>query len=403
MNLLTLSIAYIRDRALSTVLNLLMLALGVATIIVLMLFSDQFTNRLKQDSRGIHLVIGAKGSPLQLILSSVYHVDIPTGNISLKEATRIGKHRLIKSAILLALGDAHRGFRIVGTEYGYPALYGARIAKGRLWEKPFEVTIGARVAEARGLDVGSEFAGAHGVAGTGAEHERNPYRVVGVFKPTGTVIDRLIMTPVESVWIIHEIKKKHEAASPMETKQAPEDREITALLVHYRSPIAAISLPRFINRNTGMQAASPGFEIKRLMALVGVGIDTLHGFGLLLIGTAALGMFIALYNAMQERRYDLVIMRSLGATRGTLLRQVFLEGLIMAGVGTALGVVLGHAVTGLLGQLLPEAKAMGLSGVVWLSEEWYLFLLAGAVGIAATALPAAQAYRADIAVTLASR
>jgi putative ABC transport system permease protein len=114
-------------------------------------------------------------------------------------------------------------------------------------------------------------------------------------------------------------------------------------------------------------------------------------------------MFIALYNAMQERRYDLVIMRSLGATRGTLLRQVFLEGLIMAGVGTALGVVLGHAVTGLLGQLLPEAKAMGLSGVVWLSEEWYLFLLAGAVGIAATALPAAQAYRADIAVTLASR
>ena len=134
-----------------------------------------------------------------------------------------------------------------------------------------------------------------------------------------------------------------------------------------------------------------------------VRIGDLASAVMFLIGTAALGMFIALYNAMQERRYDLVIMRSLGATRGTLLRQVFLEGLIMAGVGTALGVVLGHAVTGLLGQLLPEAKAMGLSGVVWLSEEWYLFLLAGAVGIAATALPAAQAYRADIAVTLASR
>ncbi len=315
----------------------------------------------------------------------------------------IGKNRQIKSAIPLALGDAHRGFRIVGTEHGYPAIYGARIAKGRLWEKPFEVTIGARVAEARGLDVGSTFAGAHGVAGTGAEHERNPYRVVGVFKPTGTVIDRLIMTPVESVWIIHEMKKKAKAASPMEAKQAPEDREITALLIRYRSPIAAISLPRFINRNTGMQAASPGFEIKRLMALVGVGIDTLRGFGFLLVASAALGMFIALYNAMQERRYDLVIMRSLGATRGTLLRQILLEGLIMAVAGTVLGVVLGHAVTGLLGQLLPQAKAMGLSGIVWLPEEWYLFLLAGAVGIAATVLPAAQAYKADIAVTLASR
>lgn len=403
MNLLTLSIAYIRDRALNTALNLLLLALGVATIVVLMLFSDQFTNRLTQDARGIHLVIGAKGSPLQLILSTIYHVDIPTGNIPVKEATMIGKHRLIKSAIPLALGDAHRGFRIVGTEHGYPAIYRAEVAEGRLWEKPFEATIGARVAKKTGLKVGDTFAGAHGVAGTGAEHEDNPYRVVGIFKPTGAVIDRLIMTPVESIWIIHEMKDKAKAASPMDMMQAPEDREITALLVRYRSPIAAISLPRFINSRTGMQAASPGFEIKRLMALVGVGIDTLRGFGLLLIGTAALSMFIALYNAMQERRYDLVIMRSLGATRATLLRQVVLEGLIMAGAGTVLGIVLGHAVTGLLGQVLPQARAMGLSGVVWLPAEWYLFLLAATVGIVATALPAAQAYRADIAVTLASR
>ncbi|MFQ5764004.1 MAG: ABC transporter permease [Rhodospirillales bacterium] len=403
MNLLTLSIAYIRDRALNTALNLLLLALGVATIVVLMLFSDQFTNRLTQDARGIHLVIGAKGSPLQLILSTIYHVDIPTGNISLKEAKMIAKHRLIKSAIPLALGDAHRGFRIVGTEHGYPAIYGAEVAEGRLWEKPFEVTLGARVAEKTGLKVGDTFIGAHGIAGTGAEHDDHPYHVVGVFKPTGAVIDRLIMTPVESVWIIHEIKEKAKAASPMDMMQAPEDREITALLVRYRSPIAAISLPRFINSRTGMQAASPGFEIKRLMALVGVGIDTLRGFGLLLIGTAALSMFIALYNAMQERRYDLVIMRSLGATRATLLRQVVLEGLIMAGAGTVLGIVLGHAVAGLLGQVLPQAKAMGLSGIVWLPEEWYLFLLAATVGVVATALPAAQAYRADIAVTLASR
>ncbi len=172
MNLLTLSIAYIRDRALNTALNLLLLAVGVATIVVLMLFSDQFTNRLKQDARGIHLVIGAKGSPLQLVLSTIYHVDIPTGNISLKEATMIAKHRLIKSAIPLALGDAHRGFRIVGTEHGYPAGYGAEVAGGRLWEKPFEVTIGARVAENTGLEVGDTFAGAHGIAGMATARPR---------------------------------------------------------------------------------------------------------------------------------------------------------------------------------------------------------------------------------------
>lgn len=405
MNLLTLSFAYIRDRALGSALNLLLLALGVATIVVLMLFSEQFKERLSRDARGVNLVVGAKGSPLQLVLSAVYHVDIPTGNITLREAEKISRHFHVQSAIPLALGDAHRGFRIVGTKHAYAANYGASLARGRLWEKPFEATIGARVAETAKLDIGREFAGAHGIAGTGEAHAEHPYRVVGVFKPTGTVLDRLILTSLESVWEIHELedKEKEKAAKLMGGERPPEEKEITALLIRYKSPIAAVTLPRIINRETAMQAASPGFEVKRMIALVGVGMDTLRGFGLLLVATAALSMFIALYNAMQERRYDLVIMRSLGATRRKLVVQVLLEGLMMVGVGTVFGIVLGHAVIEALGQLLPQAKAMGLTGVAWIFEEWYLFLLAGIVGVAATALPAAQAYRTDIAVTLASR
>ena len=158
-----------------------------------------------------------------------------------------------------------------------------------------------------------------------------------------------------------------------------------------------------VERETGGQAASPGFEVKRLMALVGAGVDTLRGFGLMLIATAALSMFIALYNAMQERRYDLVIMRCLGATRRKLFAQMLFEVLMMGGAGTVAGIVLGHAFVETLGHLLPQAKSMGLTGVVWVIEEWYLFVLAAVVGIAATALPATQAYRTDIAVTLASR
>lgn len=402
MNLLTLSLAYIRDRALNSALVLVLLALGVATIVVLMLFANQFEERLKEDAKGVHLVVGAKGSPLQLVLSAVYHVDIPTGNISLEDATRVGKHQLVASATPLALGDAYKGFRIVGTEHAYPTGYKAALAEGRLWRKPFETTIGARVAKETGLRVGGRFRGAHGIAGTGAAHEKHPYRVVGVFKPTGAVIDRLIMTPMESVWTIHEIEKQDDGKSLL-VEGRPEGREITALLVRYRSPIAAVTLPRFINTQTGMQAASPGFEIKRLMALVGVGLQALHGFGILLVVTAALSIFIALYNAMQSRRYDIVVMRSLGATRGKLLRQMLLEGLLMAGVGTALGVILGHAAIELLGQLLPQGRAMGLTGITWVPQEWYLFLLAAIVGIVSTALPATQAYRADIAVTLSGR
>jgi putative ABC transport system permease protein len=403
MNLFTLSTAYIRDRALSSALNLLLLALGVATIVVLVLFNEQFQERLNRDAKGIHLVVGAKGSPLQLVLSSVYHVDIPTGNIPFKEMEKLRNHRLVKAVIPLALGDAYRGFRIVGTEHAYAANYGADIAKGRLWERPFEATIGAKVWETRKLDIGRQFSGGHGIAGTGEEHAEHPYRVVGVLKSTGTVIDRLILTSLESVWEIHEIEEKKRAALPAGAERPPEEKEITALLIQYKSPIAAVTLPRIVNRQTEMQAASPGFEVKRLMALVGAGVDTLRGFGLLLVGTAALSMFIALYNAMQERRYDLVIMRSLGATRRKLFTQILFEGLMMGGAGTVTGIVLGHAFVEVLGQVLPQAKSMGLTGIVWVFEEWYLFLLAAVVGVAATTLPASQAYKTDIAVTLASR
>lgn len=400
MSLLTLSLTYLRARALTSALNLLLLALGVGTIVVLLLFSAQLEDRLTRDARGFDLVVGAKGSPLQLILSSIYHVDVPTGNVPLAEADVLRKHRLVQAAIPLALGDSYRGFRIVGTEHAYPAHYGATVAQGRLWQESLEATIGAAVAAATGLRVGSTFAGSHGIAEEGAEHGEHPYRVVGVLARTGSVLDRLILTPIESVWLVHE--EQHGAAGEKEGEHE-EDREITALLIRYASPLAAATLPRLVNSQSALQAASPQFESARLLTLLGVGLDTLRGFGLLLIGTAALGVFIALYNAMQERRYDMALMRSLGATRGTLLRQVVLEGLLLVGAGTVLGLGLGHGVAELLGLLLPEARAMGLTGLAWLPQEFILLLLAAAVGLVASALPAAQAYRTDIAATLAAR
>ncbi len=404
MNLLTLSLAYLRARALSTALNLLLLALGVGSIVVLLLFSAQLEDRLTRDARGIDLVVGAKGSPLQLILSSIYHVDVPTGNIPLTEAEALKRHPLVGIAIPLALGDGYHGFRIVGTEPTYPEHYGARVAEGRLWERALEATIGAGVAAATGLSVGSTFVGVHGVAGEGAAHGESPYRVVGILAPTGTVLDRLILTAIESVWLVHEEHQdeRHDDEGHA-AGEAEEEREITAFLIRYSSPLAAVTLPRLVNSRSALQAASPAFETARLLTLVGVGLDTLRGFGLLLIGTAALGVFVALYNAMQERRYDLALMRSLGATRGILFRQVLLEGLILAVSGTVLGVALGHGAAELLGRLLPEARAMGLSGLAWLHAEWYLLGLAGAVGIVAGVLPALQAYRTDIAVILAAR
>jgi putative ABC transport system permease protein len=418
MSLLALSLAYIRARALNAALNLVLLALGVGTIVLLLLFSAQLEERLLRDARGFDLVIGAKGSPLQLILSSIYQIDFPTGNIPLTEVARWRQHPMIESAIPVAMGDNVAGFRIVGTEHAYAEHYGATLVAGRLWQAPFEATLGAAVAAASGLKVGDRFVGSHGLAAGGPVHADRPYTVIGVLAPTASVLDRLVLTPIESVWEVHGIRNPFlSPANPSPgqdereaEQQTPPGRpapvrplEVTALLVHFRSPLGAVEVPQLVNRKAGLQAASPALETARLLSLVGVGLETLRGFGLLLIASAGLSVFIALWNAMQERRYDLAVMRTLGASRRVLFVQPVIEGLILAGGGGILGLLVGHGVATMVGGLLRQAQDMGLTGLTWRPEELYVVLLALGVGLISALLPAIQAYRTDIAQVLASR
>jgi len=398
MNLLTVSLAYLRSRLLGTALVLTLLALGVATITLLMLVTTQLEERMQRDARGIDLVAGAKGSPLQIILSAIYHLDVPTGNIPLAQANEIAKHRMVKKAIPLALGDSYQGFRIVGTHHDYPAHYGAQLAGGVLWQKPMEAVLGAEVAAKSGLALGATFSGAHGLGAAGAEHGDAPYQVVGVLAPSGSVLDRIVLTGIESVWFVHD--EAHGLADNY--RPDPSEREITALLIEYASPLAAAMLPRYINNNSELQSASPAYETARLFSIVGVGVDVLRGFALVLILGAGLSVFVALYHALEERRYDLAIMRTLGASARRVMALLLCEGLLLAGIGTLFGIALGHVLTAALGVALRQAQQVAVTGWIFLPQELWLAALALAVGILAALVPAWRAYRTDIAATLAA-
>lgn len=398
MNLLTISLAYLRSRLLGTVLVTTLLALGVATITLLMLVTSQLEDRMQRDARGIDLVAGAKGSPMQIILSAIFHLDVPTGNIPLAQANEIAKHRMIKKAIPLALGDSYQGFRIVGTHHDYPAHYGARLAGGRLWQKPMEVVLGAEVAAKSGLAVGATFSGAHGLGGGGAEHGDAPYKIVGILAPSGSVLDRIVLTGIESVWFVHD--EAHGLADNY--RPDPSKREITALLIQYASPLAAAMLPRYINNHSELQSASPAYETARLFSIVGVGVGVLRGFALVLILGAGLSVFVALYHALEERRYDLAIMRTLGASARKVMALLLCEGLLLAGIGTLFGMALGHVLTAGLGVVLRQAQQVAVTGWIFLPQELWLAALALAVGILAALVPAWRAYRTDIAATLAA-
>jgi putative ABC transport system permease protein len=388
VNLVSLSASYLRARPLQTALSLMLLALGVGTIAMLLLVVGQLEERMGRDARGIDLVVGAKGSPMQLILAGIYHLDAPTGNIPLAAAQRLSQNRLVKKAMPLALGDSWKGYRIVGAGHEYVEHYAARVS-GRLYEEPMEAVLGAEVAQRTGLGVGGRFVGAHGVGAEGAEHGEAPFTVVGTLAGTGTVLDRLVLTSVESVWHVHD---KHEAA---------DQQEVTVVLLQYASPLAAAALPRQINSQSELQAASPAYETARLFRIVGVGVEALRAFALVLMLAAGLSVFIALYTALEERRYDLAVMRALGASPARLFGLLLFEGLLLALAGALLGVLLGHAFTALLGAWLQAQQQYALTGLDFRAGELAVVGAALAVGIVAAALPAWRAYRTDVSRTLA--
>ncbi len=194
-----LALSSLRSRWLNSTLSALLTAFGVMLALLITQFGHHLQSRLNADGQGIDIVAGAKGSPLQLVLSAIYHVDVPTGNIPYAEAEKWMKHPQVKTAIPLALGDNWQGYRIVGTTPNYLTHYRAEIATGRIWNRPFEAVAGSAID----LDVGDEFAGAHGLLSGGHAHDNEPYRIVGVMKSTGTVLDRLILTSLDSVLELH--------------------------------------------------------------------------------------------------------------------------------------------------------------------------------------------------------
>ncbi|MCM0032447.1 ABC transporter permease [Sandarakinorhabdus limnophila] len=406
-----LSLAYLRDRGLNTALNILLLALSVASLVILLLFSSQLENRFDKDAQGIDMVVGAKGSPLQLILSSVYHVDIPTGNVPLDTVPLLRRQLGVAEAIPLALGDSFRSFRIVGTEPAYPALLGASLAGGRMFAAKMEAVIGADVAARTGAKLGQRFVGGHGMSSgdDGPKHEETPFIVVGRLKPTGTVIDRLILTRVESVWGVHGIadpgEDHHADHQGGESEEAHEEHagaDVTAVLVRFGSPIAAVRLPGFINRQTNLQAAVPAVEVSRLLALVGVGLDAVRAFAVLLMLTAGLSIFVALLTALKEREGDMAMLRVIGASRAAIIGQVASEGLILASAGATLGLLLGHGVIGMAAASIEQLRALGLNAFAFHPGEALIVAAALGIGLIAALIPALRVLKTDIAETLAN-
>jgi putative ABC transport system permease protein len=404
-------------KPLNTVLSVILLTSSVAIITTLILVEKQFEEKFSSNIENVDLVLGAQGSPLQLILSSVYQVDTPPGNISYDSAKVWMNHPFVEKAIPLAFGDNYRGYKILGTTTDYLAKYNAKVIDGVLFEKNFEVVVGSEIAKNLNLQVGEEFFGSHGDAEEGEVHENYAYKVVGIASKTGKVVDNLIICTIPTVWQMHHQHKEnpphgeeghvhepdeHEHVEADLTIDEP-NMEITAVLLKIRNQMAKLTWQRVIPQNTKMQAVSPAFEVNRLFGLFGIGVTALQylAYGIMMI--SGISIFIALYTTLKERESEFALLRVNGARRFQLLKIVMMESLLLCVVGFVFGSILGRVALRMLSNASEADFKMSFDPYTFLwQKEGVLLVVTLLVGCIAALIPAIKAYNLNISKTLAN-
>ena len=432
MNLVYLAYRNMVSKPLNLLLSLLLLSLSVSLVTFVFQLSQQLGGQLDKNIAPFDMVVGAKGSPLQLVLSSVLHVDAPTGNIKFKDVALLQNHPFVDQTIPVSYGDNYKGYRILGTEFEYFESYGAELEEGRFFEKSFEVVAGQGAATKLNLSLGDTFTSSHGLIDGGEAHDNHPFKVVGILKPSGTVVDQLLISNLESIWEAHDHggsegnketggephaedeHKDHEnheghehgdeegdqQDEKHENHEDDEDLEITSLLVKFKSPLGMVQLPRFINENTSVQAALPGFEIQRLMGLLGSGAKTINGIALAILLVSGLSIFISLLKTIRERRQELALLRTYGFQTRQLLGLALLEGIFLALIGFVVGWMLGR-----LGIWIVSGYLSATYGYALLIKgpemvELLLMVVILVLAIIATLLASLSIFKLNVAKTL---
>ncbi len=449
MNLVTIAWKSIRQRALASFLTALSVALGVTLMVSVLVVHGIVDRIFSQNASGYHLVVGAKGSPLQLVLNTIYHLSSPVENIPYVYYKELKANPRVLNAIPICMGDVtmEGNFRIIGTspeffEVDYHPDKKFRV-RGHFLEDDFDAVIGAQVARTNGWNIGSTFKPAHGVADDDHVHDE-VFTVVGVLAATGTPNDNGVYIHIDGFYqiaghakpideavakalafeAVDTQKKKGEAPDKPAPAPAPpkekhddhaghdhhghhhhelpdEQKEVTAVLINAKHDTAAILLRANINEGPYAQAAIPFQEINWILNNVVGNVRTLLVImTALILVVSGVGIFVSIYNSMADRRREIAVMRALGAQRGTVFAIIFLESILLCVGGGLFGVLLGHGMVVIAAPIL-EARS-GLLIDPWAFETLELILLPALIAMASLVgiVPGMTAYRTDVAKAL---
>jgi putative ABC transport system permease protein len=415
--LLPLAARSLRNRALISTLTVASIALSVTLLVGIEHVRTGVRESFSGTIRGTDLIVGARGGTTQVLLSTVFGMSTPSGSISWGTYERWSAHPAVRWTIPYALGDSHRGFRVIGTTAAFFERYRFRdqqvtFAAGRAPVADDEVAIGADVAARARYALGDAVTLAHGVAEVSfAQHEAHPFTVVGIIARTFTPIDRALYVTLAGLEAMHEREAEGGGAMMGPPAAAPpgadahEAPPITAFLVGTRNRFETLALQREMNEDRAepLTAVIPGVALGQLWQTIGSAEAGLRVVALLTLLVGLTGMCVALYASLESRRREMAILRAVGAGPRTIIALLVLESGLMALLGAAAGVALVYAAI-LVGAGPVEARfGLALTARPLGAVEWGYLALVVSAGTLVGVVPAWKAYRSSLADGLSVR
>ena len=413
MILLPLAWRSLRNRALISGLTAGSIALSVALLVGIEQVRVGVRESFAGTIRGTDLIVGARGGTTQVLLSTVFGMSTPSGSVSWATFQRWSAHPAVQWTIPYALGDAHRGHRVIGTTAAFFERYRFRdrsvtFAAGRAPATDTEVAIGSEVAERLGYDIGSPVVLAHGVGAVSfAEHEAHPFTVVGVIARTFTPIDRAVYVTLVGLEAMHaaETASGGLAMGPPTVAHPPGEAPITAFLVGTKNRFETLALQREMNedRTEPLTAIIPGVALQQLWQTIGNAEVGLRVVAFLTLLVGLIGMTVALYASLEARRREMAVLRAVGAGPRTIVSLLVLESGLLAAAGAVIGIALVYLGLALSSGLIEARFGLALAMRPLGALEWAYVGLVIVAGTLVGILPAWRAYRSSLADGLSPR
>jgi putative ABC transport system permease protein len=426
--ILQLAIKSLRNRKFTAVLTVWSIALAVLLLLGVERVRQEARESFSSTISGTDLVVGARASPVHLLLYAVFRIGNPTNNLRWESYRAIASRPEVAWSIPISLGDSHRGFRVLATNrdyfehYRYARDRRLELAHGKAFDDAHDAVLGADVAETLGYGIGATVVIAHGAGEVSFSlHKEHPFRVVGLLARTGTPVDRTVHVTLPGLDAVHEAhdvlagsdplaaalraKDAHDASDSEQIHSGaahpePESqRTISAFLLGLKSRGAALSMQRRVNDYSGepLTAILPGPTLQELWEIVGTVEKTLLVVSVLVVIVGLAGMLVALLTSLSERRREMAILRSVGARPVHIFGLILGEATFLTGCGVVLGIATLYAALFACGSWLQSRLGLAIS-LSWPSVyEFGLIMLLSAAGVLVGLIPAYRIYRYSLA------